>query len=201
VEPDPACQWRIKIHGFTRDPTAGLLILLEVQCPHIVEAIGKLDQKHPNIIYRRKNEFLEIFRLFRHLAAIFEPAEFGDAVDEFGNILAKNLLDIAYRNRFTVFNRVVQHARQNRRLVKMYRSEQRRDPNWVGIIRLTGLTFLNAMLFFGEGIGRDQPLAISIRLIGDDEIGQLVWRKYRFFRWMEFIQRVFSHHPVITRPV
>ena len=60
IHADPLGQRRINIHGFMRYPQPFFRTLDEMQRPHIVQAVGKLDQQDADIIRHGEQEFAEI---------------------------------------------------------------------------------------------------------------------------------------------
>ena len=97
---------RIDIERFARD-AAPLLGPHGVQRPHVVQAVGQLDQDHAHVARHRQQHLAEIFRLRFLEALVFDAVEFGDAVDQVGGNLAETLGDLGLGDR-RVFHHVVQ---------------------------------------------------------------------------------------------
>jgi hypothetical protein len=111
---------------------------------HVVQAVGELDQDHPQIAGHRQQHLAEA--LGHRLVAIAkaELVEFGDAVDQFGHGLAEFA-----RNRLTaelgVLERVVQDRRAQGFDVHAEFGEDARHRQRMGDIGLAALAGLAVM--------------------------------------------------------
>ena len=93
LDPESVRQRGVDVERFLGDP-ALLLRRHAAQRAHVVEAVGELDQQHPQVLGHR-HEHLAHRRCLLCLARV-EPDSFelGDAIDDPGDLVAEVLLDI-----------------------------------------------------------------------------------------------------------
>ena len=84
--------------------------LMNPQRPHVVEAVGQLDEQDAYVLRHRQDELAEILGLLGLVGLQFEARQLGHAVDEVGDFLAEQALDVVER-RDRVLDRVVQQTR------------------------------------------------------------------------------------------
>ena len=84
-----------------------------IQCAHIVQTVGELDQHHAYVARHRQKHFSEVFRLCLFLGVELDAVEFGYAVDQFGHRSAELFGDLVLGD-FGVFNDIVQQRRGQR---------------------------------------------------------------------------------------
>ncbi len=77
------------IQRFLRDTLALVIGFNELQCPHIVQTVGQLDQQNADIIGGGKQQFAEILGLRLVLRRHFQLGELGDAINKLGDFCAK----------------------------------------------------------------------------------------------------------------
>ena len=91
-----------------------------------MQAIGELHQEDAGVVGDREQQFAEILGLLRMLGDEVELAELGQAVDEPADLFAERLVDILARDG-GVFDRVVQHGRDDGRVVDFQFGQDRGD--------------------------------------------------------------------------
>src|SRR3546814_18202672 len=77
-----------------RDPAALVRVGDEVDRPHIVQAIGELDEQHADIVGHRQQELAQILRRALVLGLRLDRRKPGDAVDHPRDIGAEQLPDL-----------------------------------------------------------------------------------------------------------
>ena len=70
-----------------------------LQRPHVVQAVGELDQQHPHVVGDRKQELAEIFRLLGLARDQIELFKLGQAFDQMADVGAEDLVDLGPRRR------------------------------------------------------------------------------------------------------
>jgi hypothetical protein len=82
----------VNVHGFAGD--AQLLGGLEkLESAHIVDAIGKLDEDHADVVDHGEKHLADVFRLASLRSHDVETTDLGDALDEAGDFVAEALLE------------------------------------------------------------------------------------------------------------
>ncbi len=89
----PVRQGRVNIQRFLGGQNA-LLRRHMIQGAHVVDAIGELDQNHPHVLAHGKQHLAEVLRLLFLPAAEVGPAQLGHAVDQRGDLFAKQALHL-----------------------------------------------------------------------------------------------------------
>ena len=88
-----------------------LLLRQRVQRAHVVEAVGQLDQDHPDVGGHRDHHLAVVLGLLLVAALEGDAGELRDAVDELGDVVAEALAHVVER-RGRVLDRVVQQRRR-----------------------------------------------------------------------------------------
>ena len=130
---EPIRDGRVNIHGFAGD-TATLVRWHGIECAHVVQAIGKLDDDDTNILDHRQHHLAEVLRLGLGLAAKVDLCQFADTIDQFRHLVTElggNLL----LERRRILDHVVQDRGDNTSAVHAHFGEYARDRNRVTDIR------------------------------------------------------------------
>ena len=85
---------RIDVHGLARDPAALFLRLDAVQGAHVVQPVGQLDQKHPDVLRHGQDQLAEILGVLGLLGLQLKTGQLGHAVDQTRDVPAEDLLDV-----------------------------------------------------------------------------------------------------------
>ena len=129
-----------------------------------MKAIGELHQHDAKIADHRQQHLSEGLGLLLFLRHVCVAGDFGDAVDELRDVLAKHLLQRFFRGQ-GVFEDVVQQADRDRGLVEMQVGEDVRNIEWMHQVRLARAAHLPAVLAGREDVGLLQKLLVEVRLV------------------------------------
>ena len=151
---------RVDVERLLRD---ALLLLRDhvLQSAHVVRAVGQLDENHANVARHGDDHLAEVFGLLLFLGDVGgQLGELGDAVDELGHLGAEQVGDVIHC-RQRVFDRVVQQAGDDRRLVEL---ELRQDAGHLERVDEVGLARLAHLPLMDLG-------AVDVSLLDDVEVG------------------------------
>ena len=134
VDPESVRDRRVDVERLT-----GLLDLLLLghrrDRPHVVQAIGELDQDDPDVGGHRDDHLAIVLGLGLIAGGERQTGQLGDAVDERGDLLAE-LVGHLLQRRFGVLDRVVQQRRAQRLGVQAHAGADLRHPDRVGDVVL-----------------------------------------------------------------
>ncbi len=148
VETETVRDRRIDLHRLQRD-TAAFLRRHEVERAHVVRTVGQLHQDHAHVARHRQQHLAEALRL-RLLAALeFELVQFGQAIDQFGDLGAEFLGQLALGDAL-VFHHVVQQRRHDGLHIQLPVRAQLGHRHRMGDVGLTTLAVLAQMGFVGK---------------------------------------------------
>ncbi len=143
---------------------AALLVLGEVlESPHVVNAVGQLDQDHPGIVRHGEEHFSIILDLLLRGRSELDLSELRDSVDNGGDLGAELLLDIAHRD-VGVLDGVVDQTCYDRVRIQAQLRQDRSDLDGMRDVLLTrrpGLTL----------VGPDRQLVRSLDRVDVEAIG------------------------------
>ena len=105
---------------------------------HVVQAVGQLDEDHPKILRHGHEQLAEVFGLLRLGRGQLQVGQLGDAIDQFGDLFAKQLGDLGIGG-FGVFNGVVQQGGDDGGIIKLLFGQDGGDGNRMGEIGFTRL--------------------------------------------------------------
>ena len=125
-----------------------------------MQAVGELDQEHARVVGDREQELAEILGLLRVLGDEVELAELGQAVDQAADLLAERLVDVLAGDG-GVLDRVVQHGRDDGRVVDLELGQDRRDFERMREIGIARGALLAAMRLHGEHIGAVEQILVG----------------------------------------
>ena len=164
VDPEPVGQ-----RGEDLERLARLLLLLvlvqRIEGAHVVEAVGQLDQDHPDVGGHRHHHLPVVLGLALIAALEGDLGQLGDAVHELGDLVPEALPHLL-QARARVLDRVVQQGRAQGRGVQAQPGADPRDAEGVGDEVLAGLPFLAGVALAGEREG-------ALDLLALDRLGQL----------------------------
>ena len=116
---------RIDVQRLLGDPRA-LVCLHEMQGAHVVEAVGELDEQHPDVLDDGEQQLAQVLGLLGLLRDEVELLDLGQALDQRGDLLAEPLLDLDSR-RVGILDRVVQQRGGDGGIVELQLGQQRGD--------------------------------------------------------------------------
>ena len=79
------------------------------ESPHVMQAVGKLNEDHADIIHHGQHHLTQILRLLLLTRGEINSADLGDAFDDVRHLFTKFFADVNDRDR-RIFDRVVQEA-------------------------------------------------------------------------------------------
>ena len=143
------------------------------QRAHVVQAVGQLDDDHPNVLGHRQEHLAQVLDLRVFLGLIGDAGQFGDAVDQRGDLVAEILGDLLVGEE-GVLDDVVQQRGRDRRPVHLEVGQNvadRQRVSDVGLARRPALPLVGAV---GDLVDKRQPLPVQsgvVLLYLGDEIG------------------------------
>ena len=159
VDPQPVGERREDLERL-----ASLLVLLllrqRAERPHVVEAVGQLDQDHPDVGGHRHHHLPVVLGLALVAALEGDPGELGHAVHQCGDLVAEALADLLEAGA-GVLDGVVKQGRAQGRGVQPQAGADPGDPERVSDEVLAGLALLVGVALAGEGEGALDLLAVD----------------------------------------
>ncbi len=163
---------RIDLHRLFGD--AGTLLGRHmVQRAHVVEAVGKLDEKHAHVVGNRQQQLAQIFRLLGLLGDEIQLLDLRQPLDEAADILAEQLVDLGAGSG-RVLDGVVQQRDGDRRFVEMHVGEDGGDFERMRDIGIAAGAFLLAMLLHGIDVGLVEQSFVGVGLVFLHALNELV---------------------------
>ena len=168
AHPETVRQRRVDLHRLGRDG-APLLLPEVAQGPHVVEAVGQLDEDDPQVARHREEHLPERLGLLRLLGRVGVPADLRDAVDDVGDLLAEEDGELLLR-RLGVLEDVVEEARGHGNLVELQLGQEHRHADGVDEVRLPGGTELVPVRLGREDVRAPQEVLVRPRQIALDRV-------------------------------
>ena len=143
-----------------------------VERAHVVEAVGQLDQDHPDVGGHRDHHLAVVLGLLLVAALEGDAGELRDAVDELGDLVAEVLAHVVER-RARVLDRVVQQRRADRLGVEAHARADLRHADRVRDELLARLAPLVGVALAGERERLADALEVDradrvVGVLGDD---------------------------------
>ena len=110
-----------------------------------MQTVGELDDDDPDVLRHGDEHLADVLRLLFLVSGQRDLAEFGDAVDELGDLIAKDVCEVVQRD-VGVFDGVVQDGGDDGLMVHAEVEEDARDCDRVHDVGLSGIT---ALVFMG----------------------------------------------------
>ena len=155
---------RVDVERLLRDLDPPLLGQM-VERPHVVEAIGELDEDDADVVDHRQQHLAEVLRLALLLRRELDRAELGHAFDDVGDVGAEQLPD-ALDRRLGVLDDVVQQAGGDGDDVEPHVGEQVGDLERMDQVGLAGVPHLSFVLEGRKDVGAPQQFGIGVRIAG-----------------------------------
>ena len=152
----------------------------EVQRAHVVQAVGELDEDHPQVVDRGEQHAAERLRL-RRLARgerLLHGGDLGERADQRGDVLAELLLELRLAHH-RVLEQVVEQAGGDRDLVEPHLGEDVRHLQRVDQVRLARDAQLAAVRARGVQVGAAQQPLVAARVVGLDEVEDILEARQR----------------------
>ena len=141
---------RVDFQGFAGD-TALLLRRHRVQGLHVMQAVGELEQDHPDVLHHREHHLAEALDLHFAAAVEVQLLEFADAIDQRGDLGAELLGDFILGCR-RVFDDIVQKCGSDARVVQMEVGKDAGHSERMRDVGIAGLSLLSFMAAGAEGV-------------------------------------------------
>ncbi len=131
-----------------------------------MQAVGQLDEDYADVVDHGQHHLAQVLGLLLLAGGEINFADFGDALDDVGYLLAEFLADVDDGNR-SIFHRVVQQARGNRDRVHLHFGKDERDFQGMDQIGLAGSAALAFMMFQGIIVGllNDRQIVLRTALL------------------------------------
>ncbi len=152
---------------------ARLRLRHEMQGAHVVQAVGKFDEQHARIVGDGEQKLSKALGLLRVFGREVELVELGQSFDEAADLRPEHAVDVVAGD-FCVFDGVVQHRSDDRRIVELEIGEDGGDFERMGEIGIAGGALLRPMRFHGEHIGAIEQIFIGLGIVTLHPIDQLV---------------------------
>lgn len=163
---------RIDIHRFFGD--AGPLFRRHVvERAHVVQPVGKLDQKHTHVVRDRQQQFAQVLSLLGLLGDEIELLDLRQPLDERTDVFAEEIINLL-AGRGRVFDRVVQQRDRNGRLVEPHFRQDRSHFQGMRDIGIAACPLLLAMLLHRIDVGLVQQGFIDVGLVFLHALNELV---------------------------
>ena len=121
---------------------------------HIVQAVGKLDENHTQVLAHSQEHFAQIFDALLLLGFERDPNKLGHAVDDFRDVAAEFAADHSeVIVAGTILHNVVEEGSADGIGVQLQIGHNFRNSDRMDDIRLTRAAHLPAMVFLGHRIG------------------------------------------------
>ncbi len=183
VHADPLGQRRVDIHRLLRDPAALVLVGHVMERPHIVQPVGELDEQDADVVAERQQEFAEILGGALIFRLRFDLRELGHPVDQPGNVLAEQSLDLFGRGE-RVLDRVVEDGGGDRLVVELQVGEDPGDFDRVAEIRVAAGAHLRSVRLHREDVGAVDQTLVGVGVVGSNLLDQLILAQHAA-RWGE----------------
>ena len=125
-----------------------------------MQAVGELDQQHPDIIGDRQQELAQVLGLLRLLGDEVEPLELGEPFHQRTDVLPEHLVDLGPGGG-GILDGVVQERSSDGGVVQLQIGQDRRDFQRMREVGIAGRTLLLAVRLHGIDVG-----AVKQRLAG-----------------------------------
>ena len=148
---------------------------------HVVQPVGELDQQDADVVRHGEQELAQILGGALVFALRLDLGELGDAVDQPGDVLAEQFLDLLGR-RQRVLDRVVEDRGDDRLVVEMEVGEDAGDLDRMAVIGIARGAGLGAVRLHREDIGAVDQRLVGVGIVGPDLLDQFILRSTAL-RW------------------
>ena len=125
---------------------------LKLECPHIVEPIGKLDDDGANVLGHGNENLPMVFGSEFHVLVIGKTSDLGQCLDKVPDFLSEFLLDF-FAACPGVLYRIVKKAGANRLWTDLELSQNIGHAKAMANVGVAGFAELPFVLLFGESVG------------------------------------------------
>ena len=167
-----AGQGRIDIERFLGNTSARGLGY-EFERPHVMQAIGELNQEHTHVVGNRQQQLAQILGLLGLARDEFEPLQLGESLDQGADLGSEEAVDLG-AGRLGVLDRVVQQRRDDGGVVELEVGQNGRHLERMGKIRVARGAGLRPVCLHRIDIGAVEQILVRIGVIGADPFHQVV---------------------------
>ena len=164
---------------------------------HVVQPVGELHQQHAHVISDGEEELAQVLGLLGLTGDEVEFLQLGQALDQGGDVLAEQTLDLG-AGRLRVLDRVVQQRRRDGRVIELEVGEDRGDFQRVGEIGIAGGPLLLAMRPHRIDIGAVEQVLVDLRVIFAHPVDEIVLAHHPLGR-RRLRKRLPHHLPMLPR--
>ena len=144
-----------------------------VERPHVVQAVGELDQQDADVVRDGEQQLPEILALAGFLRDEVKALDLGQALDEPADLVAEEAVDLLAR-RLRILDRVVQHGRDDRRVVELEVGQDRGDFQRMREIGVARGAHLGTVRPHRIDIGAVQKILVGVRIVAPDAIDEFI---------------------------
>ena len=166
--PEPAGDRRVDVERLARDPLLALLRQV-LQRAHVVEAVGELDQDHPDVVDHRQQHLAVGLRLALLAGRERDLRDLGDAFHDVQHVVAEVLAQPLGR-RQRVLEHVVQQADRDADRVHPHLGQDQGDLERVDEVGLTRGAQLPLVLDRRKDVSLAEDLEIGVRVVPFDRL-------------------------------
>ena len=167
----PVGDGRVDVAGLLGDRNPPLLGQV-AERPHVVQAVGQLDEDDADVIDHRQQHLAEVLGLPLLARREADGADLRHAFDDVGDFRAEELLD-ALDGRQRVFDDVVEQAGGDGHDVELHVGEEVGNRQGMDQIRLSRVADLSPVLEGREDVGPPEQLDVGVRAVGPDLFEQI----------------------------
>ncbi len=168
----PVCQRGINVSRLLGNFPAPFFILVS-QSTHIVQAVSKLDQNHPDIARHSEQHLAEIFSLTFFAGFKGDFTYFGDTIHHFEDFLTEQAANLFF-GRQGIFEGVVQQAGNNRRHIHAESRQDKGNLHGMGHVGIAGKTCLPLMNLGRIHVGLTHGIEICIGVVSPYSLKDVV---------------------------
>ena len=143
-----------------------------------MQPVGELDQQDADVVRHGEQELAQILGGALALALRLDLGELGDAVDQPGDVLAEQLLDLG-RGRQRVLDRVVEDGGDDRLVVEMEVGEDAGHLDRVAVIGVARGAGLRAVRLHREDVGAVEQRLVGVGIVAPDLLDQFILPEHR----------------------
>jgi hypothetical protein len=173
LDPEPVRERRVDVQRLAGDALLRLG-LHRLERPHVVGPVGELHEEDADVLRHRHDHLAEVLGLLLLLRVRrAELRELRDAVDELGDLLAEQLLDVRL-GREGVLDGVVEEPGDDRRLVEPQLGEEPRHLERVDEVGFARLPDLSLVDLGAVDVGLLDEVQVGVRVVRGHPIQDVV---------------------------
>ena len=145
----------------------------EFQRPHVVQAVGELDQEHADVVGDRQQQLAQILGLLGLARHQFEPLQLCQPLHQRADLVSEDGVDLGAGG-LGILDGIVQQRGHDGGIVELEVGEDRRDLERVREIGIPGGAGLRAMRLHRVDIGAIEQILVGVRIVRPDAFDQIV---------------------------